>query len=105
MATPAECLLEPTELRGTLRNGKMAELRLESGILGITAASFCFSFFAIPVYGGFVYLARSRWALGANGHPAERLPEPHDAPRNATERYNGGITNRIHNFTDSRIGL
>ena len=36
----------PAEPNGTLRIGKMAELRLQSGILWGHEAAFCFSFFA-----------------------------------------------------------
>ena len=45
---PAERLPEPTETHGTLRRGKMAELRLESVFLGIRGEAFCLSFFVAP---------------------------------------------------------
>ena len=38
----AECSQEPTESHGESRIGKMGELRLESGFLGIPSAAFCF---------------------------------------------------------------
>ena len=42
MATPRNASRAPTEIHGTLRNGKMAELRIDSGILGILGPPFCF---------------------------------------------------------------
>ena len=41
MDTPAERL---PGLLGTQRSGKIAELRIESGILGIVGSAFCFFF-------------------------------------------------------------
>ena len=82
MSPPAVSLPGP---RGTLRGGKTAELRLESGILGVPGSAYCF-FLRRPIYGGFAYLALSRWVLGANAHPAERPPEPQGTPRRAKER-------------------
>ena len=64
----------------------MAELRIESGILGFRCFSCCF--LRRPVYGGFVYLSLPRWMLLVNGRPAERLlerpPEHHGTLRNGT---------------------
>ena len=72
----------PPESHGTLRNGEMAELRIESVILGIRSSAFCFS--SPPIYGGFVFFAFPRWALGVKGRPCKTSPGAH---RNSTERY------------------
>ena len=42
MATPRGVSRRPSYLNGTLRNGKMAELRIASGILWIPGSAFCF---------------------------------------------------------------
>ena len=56
------------EPHGTLRNGKLGELRVESVILRVPGPAFCF-LPPSPIYGGFVYLSFPRWVLGVNGHP------------------------------------
>ena len=53
----------PAGARGQLRIGKIAELRLESGYLGVLGAVFLFSFLRRPVYGGFAYLLAPRLVL------------------------------------------
>ena len=53
---------DPTEPHGTLRNGKMAGWRLESGFLGIPGAAFRFPSCAVPS------TAVSRLALVVNVH-------------------------------------
>ena len=78
MATNAE---RPPEPRGTLRMAKMAELRLESGILGISGSAICFPFFAAPstVVSRIYYFRFGRWASTAT--PAESPPGPHGTLR------------------------
>ena len=71
----------PTERRGTPRNGRIAELRLESGIFRISGPPFRFSL-CVAVRGGFVFSASPRWVLGVDGRP---FRTPSGTPRNATE--------------------
>ena len=66
---------------GELRGGKVAELRLGTGILGNTGLVFYFPIVVAPIYGGFVYLALPRWVLAGNVYP------PRNAPRNHTGRF------------------
>ena len=54
-------------LRGTLRGGKMEELRPVSGILGVRGATFC-PLSSSPVYCGFACLAPPLLVLRVNVH-------------------------------------
>ena len=63
----------PPEPHGAPRSGKIAELRVESGILGVRGSAFCF-LPPTPIYGGFVYLEFPRWVLGVDGHPRGTSP-------------------------------
>ena len=82
MASPMDVSRSPTESRGTLRIGKMAEFRIDSRILRIPGSVFSFSF-APPIYGGFVYLSFHRWALVARGTSPGT---PHGNSRSAASR-------------------
>ena len=55
------------------RNGKLAEVRLETGIIGIPGSAFLLSFRRRPIYSGFVYLVSPRGVLGVNVHPRGRF--------------------------------
>ena len=80
-APPRNFARQPTDPHGTLRNGKMAELRLETGNLGNTGLAFCLPIVVARLYGGLVYLAFPRWALVRNVHPRGMPP-----PGTPTER-------------------
>ena len=83
--TPRNAHRNPTEPHGTLRNGKLFELRIESGILRVPGSAFCF-LSSPPIYGGFVYLSFPRWALGVNGHARGTPPGNPRTPLNAAGR-------------------
>ena len=61
---------------GALWNGKMAELRLETGNLGATGAASCFPIVVAPIYGGFFYLAFPRWLFVGNVRPPRNSRAP-----------------------------
>ena len=61
---PLNVSRNPTEPRGTPRNAKIWELRLETGDLSMIGLAFCFPFGATPIYGGFAYLVCPHWVLG-----------------------------------------
>ena len=71
-----------TEPHGALRNGKISELLVESGIPAVPVSAFVF-LYSPPIYGGFVYLALPRLVLCVSGHPCGTFP---GIPRSATER-------------------
>ena len=82
----------------------MAELRIESGLLWIPGAASVFSPRRPSTVVSRIYHRRVG-RVKSLAAPEERRPEYHGTSRNASERLNGAITNRIRNIRDSWLAL